>query len=167
MQILKQVQETQVQLLEGRTEREAAQPAERPAGLPPSGWTTPGKVPLYGAWVMWHTGDQVFEEDGAPPTRVLPLKNVDRLDVGQETRKRFDKYLYVMKAVDSIVAASNGISDARLKEPNLTMAELTMWWGCAWEDVKGVWNSTHEHTRKYARLAWISWTRPLKGARKK
>ena len=70
--------------------------------------------------------------------------------------------------MDSIVAASNGISDDRLKEPNLTTEELTMWWGCAWEDVKGVWKSAEsEHTRKYARLAWISWTRPLKGASKK
>ena len=163
LQILKSIQRVQ------REEREAPQPAESPPGPPPPGWKAPGKITLNSAWMMWHTGDLVAAaEEGAPPTRVWPLKKVDRRLLDRKQKTRFDKYMHVMKAVDCIIADSNGLTKERLE--NATGIELGVWWGNAWGDMKKAWEGAKgrpNHPRKHARLAWISWVGPLKGTRKR
>ena len=155
---------------EEREVREAPQPAESPPGPPPPGWKAPGKITLNSAWMMWHTGDLVAAaEEGAPPTRVWPLKKVDRRLLDRKQKTRFDKYMHVMKAVDCIIADSNGLTKERLE--NATGREPFLgWWGNAWGDMKKVWEGVKgrpSHPRKHARLAWISWVGPLKGTRKR
>ena len=166
LQILKSIQRVQREEREGR---EAPQPAESPPGPPPPGWKAPGKITLNSAWMMWHTGDLVAAaEEGAPPTRVWPLKKVDRRLLDRKQKTRFDKYMHVMKAVDCIIADSNGLTKERLE--NATSRELGKYWGNAWGDMKKEWDSVKgrpNHHRKHARLAWISWLEPLKGTRKR
>ena len=115
--------------------------------------------------MMWWQGDLVpAAEEGAPPTRVWPLKQIDRSFMGG--CKRWDKYMYVMRAVDGIIAATNGIDENGFNDLNPTTNELVLWWGHAWPALTKVWEDV-KHKRKFARYSWITWADAFSAYNKK